>query len=167
MTDQQRWGALHASGANPVIHTHNLDRLVGEGCYFSQSVSPCPVSGPARTAMLTGHFIEKTGVRTNMDCNDSFQCPYPFYDELLAQKEYEVWYYGKFHFPESFAKIYTNPSERGHSVPELISKWEELYRLYLGDRTGRSVLRPEQLYVIVSIGKYLIRQLRWTAAMKS
>ena len=146
ITDQQRWDALNASGANSVICTPNLDRLVREGCYFSQAVSPCPVSGPARTAMLTGRFVETTGVRTNMDCNENHPCNYPTYDQLLVKNGYVAQYYGKFHSLESLAQVYTNPSERNYSAPELISNWERLYKLYLRDKIGTLFLKPGQVY---------------------
>ena len=146
VTDQQRWDALNASGVNPVIYTPNLDRLVQEGCYFSQAVSPCPVSGPARTAMLTGRFVEKTGIRTNMDCNKDLLNNYPSYDELLVENGYKAQYYGKFHSPKSLASVYTNPPEKDLSVTETISNWERLYRLYLKNEVEPRPLKPEQVY---------------------
>ena len=131
MTDQQRWDALRFSGANDIITTPNLDKLAATGAYFSQACSPCPVSGPARTSILTGRLTEKSGIRTNMDSDKDKQCEYKTFDQLLVANGYVAEYFGKFHSPDFMADCYSNPSEYGYQGTRLIKDWEKLYHFYL------------------------------------
>jgi len=133
MTDQQRWDALRFSGENNIIKTPNLDKLASEGAYFRQACSPCPVSGPARTSILTGRLTEKTGIQTNMDSDDNKPCSYKTFDQLLVENGYVSEYFGKFHSPEYMAKCYSNPSEYGFTGTKIIKDWEKLYHIYLAD----------------------------------
>jgi arylsulfatase A-like enzyme len=137
MTDQQRWDALRYSGANDIIQTPNLDKLAKNGAYFSQASSPCPVCCPARTSILTGRLIESTGIRTNMDADNDKKCIYKTFDQILASKGYVAEYIGKFHSPMDMAQVYSNPSQHGYQVPELIKSWEKLYRFYLNENTKK------------------------------
>ncbi len=146
MTDQQRWDAVRASGCNDIIRTPNLDRLFGESVYFRQAVSPCPVSGPARTAMFTGRFIETTGFRNNRDAENDSPCCHYSYDQLLAKAGYKVEYYGKFHSPSSLADSYSNESIYGYSGPSLILEWETLYRMYLAENTSWRPQKEGELF---------------------
>ena len=85
MTDQQAFSALGYSG-NTVIKTPNLDRLAGNGVYFSQAVTPCPVSVPARTSMLTGRLTETTRIRDNKDVVSNDGICYQTFDEILSKE---------------------------------------------------------------------------------
>ncbi|MBV5343747.1 sulfatase-like hydrolase/transferase, partial [bacterium] len=80
MTDQQAWDAVAYSG-NKLIKTPNLDRLASEGVNFSQAITACPVSVPARTSILTGRLTETTTIRENNDINSN-DCFYPTFDEI-------------------------------------------------------------------------------------
>jgi arylsulfatase A-like enzyme len=60
-TDQQRFDARGFAG-NTVIQTPNLDRLAQQGAYFSNAYTPCAVCGPARSSMLTGRRVDRTGI---------------------------------------------------------------------------------------------------------
>jgi len=137
MTDQQRWDALHYSGANNIIRTPNLDQLAATGAYFSQACSPCPVSGPARTAILTGRLIETNGIRTNSDADDNKATDYKTFDRLLNENGYVSEYIGKFHSPAQMAEMYSNPSEYGYSGSKLIKRWEKLYHFYLSENSKK------------------------------
>lgn len=137
MTDQQRWDALRYSGANDIIKTPNMDKLAREGAYFSQACSPCPVSGPARTSILTGRLTESTGIRTNGDSDDNKACDHRTYDQLLTEKGYVAEYYGKFHSPDYMANCYSNPSEYGYKGSKLIKDWEKLYHFYIAENVKK------------------------------
>ena len=145
MTDQQRWDAIHAAG-NTIIQTPNIDKLLQQGSYFPNAISPCPVSGPSRTSMLTGRFVETTGIRTNMDSDGSMDCKYKSYDELLVENGYTAEYYGKFHSPVNMASSYSNPPLFGFTPPSLIKKWELIYRLYLTANVKSKLLTEGELY---------------------
>lgn len=145
MTDQQRWDALRFSGANDIIQTPNLDKLARGGAYFSQACSPCPVSGPARTSILTGRLTENTGIRTNMDSDENKACDYKTYDQLLVANGYVAEYYGKFHSPDYMADCYSNPSEYGYEGTRLIKDWEKLYHFYLAQNIKKTQPKAGEL----------------------
>lgn len=145
MTDQQRWDALRYSGANDIIQTPNLDKLASEGAYFSQATSPCPVSGPARTSILTGKLIETTGIRTNYDADDNQKCESKSFDQILVDKGYVAEYYGKFHSPDYMAEAYSNPSQYGYKGSDLIKKWEKLYHFYLNENVKKRQAKVGEL----------------------
>ena len=145
MTDQQRWDALRYSGANAIIKTPNLDKLARNGAYFSQACSPCPVSGPARTSILTGRMTETTGIRTNMDSDDDKATSYKTFDQLLVANGYVAEYYGKFHSPSYMADCYSNPSEYGYQGSRLIKDWEKLYHYYLAQNIKKNQPKEGEL----------------------
>jgi arylsulfatase A-like enzyme len=144
MTDQQSWDAVGYAG-NKIIKTPHLDRLASEGVNFSQAVTGCPVSAPARTSILTGRLIETTTIRGNNDLTAN-DCFYPTFDEILAKKGYAVEYYGKFHSPYHMANVYTNPTVDGKSSFEQIVKWEPNYVDFLRKKIQKRPLKKDELY---------------------
>ncbi len=64
LTDQWRGDALGYAG-DKNIKTPNLDRFSKEAVNFTNAVSVCPVSTPARAALLTGRFPTSTGMTLN------------------------------------------------------------------------------------------------------
>lgn len=144
MTDQQAFSAAGYSG-NRVIKTPNLDRLASQGVNFSHAVTPCPVSCPARTSMLTGRLTETTTIRDNTDVTVN-DCYYPTYDEILVKRGYVAEYHGKFHSPEHMARVYTNPPVYGETGSRLITKWEPLYKQFLREKVNKRELRKNELY---------------------
>jgi arylsulfatase A-like enzyme len=145
MTDQQAFSALGYSG-NTAIKTPNLDRLASNGVYFSQAVTPCPVSAPARTSMLTGRLAETTGIRGNNDIESKDALYFQTYDEILTKCGYRSEYYGKFHSPEYMARVYKNPPVKGLTGTYPIIKWEPLYVEYLKKNIKKRELKPGELY---------------------
>ncbi|MEO1973714.1 MAG: sulfatase-like hydrolase/transferase, partial [Pirellulaceae bacterium] len=63
-TDQQRFDTIHSLG-NDLIHTPNIDRLVGEGVAFTQAYCQSPVCSPSRASFLTGRYPRTTRCRQN------------------------------------------------------------------------------------------------------
>ena len=121
VTDQQRFDALGFAG-NTVIKTPNLDRLARQGAYFRNAYTPCAVCGPARSSMLTGSTVERTGVNSNEQTyyyDGQGIMDMPTYDEILADNGYHCEYYGKWHALSSHAEVYENPiqyAENGNWV---------------------------------------------------
>lgn len=121
ITDQQRYDALGYAG-NEVIQTPNLDRLAEQGVFFRNAYTPCAVCGPARSSILTGSRVERTGVISN---NETYYnggegiMSMPTFDEILSENGWHSEYYGKWHALSSHAGVYENPvqaAENGKSV---------------------------------------------------
>lgn len=144
MTDQQAWDAVGYAG-NKLIKTPNLDRLASEGVNFSQAITPCAVSAPARTSILTGRLTEKTTIRGNTDAKTG-DCYYPTFDEILAKRGYTPEVYGKFHSPEHMARVYMNPPVKGMKGTTPIIQWEPLYVKYIQDNFKKRPLKPGEMY---------------------
>jgi hypothetical protein len=108
MTDQQRWDAMGCAG-NTVIKTPNLDRLAAQGARFARFYSSCPVCVPARTVILTGHALEATQIRGNVDQDKQNGPNLPTFDQVLLRGGYKGEYHGKWHSPYKFALDYTRP----------------------------------------------------------
>jgi len=107
MTDQQRWDAMRCAG-NLEISTPNLDRIAREGVMFSNAYSACPVSVPARTAILTGRTIFNNKVLGNSDSESDSVPKFQTFDMVLSSNGYHTEYYGKYHSPYQFARLYNN-----------------------------------------------------------
>lgn len=110
MTDQQRWDALGCAGEFPFLQTPNLDKLASQSAYFTNAYTPCAVSGPARSALLTGLLVEHTNVLTNeLTAQDPVANNFttqPTLDQVLAKEGYYTEYHGKWHAPVSWTDCY-------------------------------------------------------------
>ena len=97
-TDQQRYDTIRAAGF-PYMHTPNLDRLMREGCTFSQAYSPNPVCIPARHNILTGLSARHHGYDDNYFV-DPPPIPYglPTFAQILTDAGYAAAAIGKMHF---------------------------------------------------------------------
>ncbi len=60
MTDDQGYGDLGCHG-NPVLKTPNIDRLHAESVRL-KDYHVSPTCSPTRSALLTGHWTNRTGV---------------------------------------------------------------------------------------------------------
>lgn len=107
MTDQQRWDAMQCAG-NLEIKTPNMDRIAREGVLFVNAYSACPVSVPARTAILTGRTIFNNKVLDNNAVESDSVPKHATFDQVLADNGYRTEYYGKWHAPYQFASKYKN-----------------------------------------------------------
>lgn len=100
-TDQQRVDSIHALGGG-VAQTPHIDRLVREGTVFSSAYTPCAECVPARAAMITGMYADKTGCGSNADSMPP--CDQPTFMSRLAQAGYHTHGVGKCHFtPDPWA----------------------------------------------------------------
>ncbi|NQY62917.1 MAG: sulfatase-like hydrolase/transferase [Alteromonadaceae bacterium] len=121
MVDQMRFDAMSRAG-NTVLQTPNIDKLAREGVAFNNAYTTVAVCGPARSAVLTGHTAENTGVNTNektYEYNKTEVMTQPTFDEILTNQGYHAEYYGKWHSMTKHTKVYKNPvlaSEKGRSI---------------------------------------------------
>lgn len=121
MVDQMRFDAMSRAG-NIVLQTPNIDKLAREGVAFNNAYTTVAVCGPARSAVLTGHTAENTGVNTNEKTYlyDKIEVmTQPTFDEILTSQGYHAEYYGKWHSMTKHTKVYKNPqmsSKKGRSI---------------------------------------------------
>jgi choline-sulfatase len=92
-TDQQRFDSLGVHG-NPLGLTPNLDRMARTGTHFDHAFTPQPVCAPARAALQTGQYQNRTGVYRN-EC--VLPPGIPTLAHHFAAAGYETSYVGKWH----------------------------------------------------------------------
>ncbi len=160
MTDQQRWDAMRCAG-NLGIKTPNMDRIAREGVQFTNAYSACPVSVPARTAILTGRTIFNNKVLNNNDVESDSVPKHPTFDQVLAENGYHTEYYGKWHAPYQFATKYknevktTNKDKHAKNVQSNV----DAFRAYLTEKFG-SARKPNanELIDFMSLRPYVALQ---------
>ncbi len=160
MTDQQRWDAMRCAG-NLGIKTPNMDRIAREGVQFTNAYSACPVSVPARTAILTGRTIFNNKVLNNNDVESDSVPTHPTFDQVLAENGYRTEYYGKWHSPYQFATKYknevktTNKDKHAKNVQSNV----DAFRQYLTEKFG-SARKPNanELIDFMSLRPYVALQ---------
>lgn len=103
ITDQQTREALSCRGW-PGVLTPNLDRLVAEGLWFTHSVCPSPVCGPARASIATGHYPTRHGLIYNHDERfvDDEAARLPTFADGLRSAGMEPYWIGKWHASEFY-----------------------------------------------------------------
>ncbi|UCG31858.1 MAG: sulfatase-like hydrolase/transferase [Phycisphaerales bacterium] len=94
LTDDQAPNTLGIEG-NPIIRTPELDRLAGEGAYFSRAYVPIPQCAPSRAAILTGLYPHQNGVLRNEDA--SLRPDAVTFSRLFKQNGYACGLVGKWH----------------------------------------------------------------------
>ncbi|MHC1705716.1 MAG: sulfatase-like hydrolase/transferase [Tenuifilaceae bacterium] len=150
MTDQQRYDALSIAG-NTVLKTPNLDRLAKQGVYFKNAYTPCAVSGPARSCILTGTTVENNGVKTNGHTYDFVQeglMTMPTFDEILSSKGYRCEYYGKWHVLSSHAEIYKNPTKTAKNGKSVFGNQGQalIYYDYIDEKSPKRNVEAGELF---------------------
>ena len=138
MTDQQRWDAMQCAG-NLEIKTPNMDRIAREGVQFMNAYSACPVSVPARTAILTGRTIFNNKVLDNNAVESDSVPKFQTFDQVLAANGYRTEYYGKWHSPYQFASKYknevktTNKDKHAPNVKSNVEAFREYLTKFYGE----------------------------------
>lgn len=125
VSDNQSW--CHTSFAgDPVVETPGFDRVAREGVYFENAFAPSPSCTPARSAILSGQDMWRTGeggvLHGNLPGN------LPLMTDLLREAGYAVAYTGKGWGPGRWNLLgrKQNPTgesynrERDDAVPENI-----------------------------------------------
>lgn len=91
--DQLRYDVLGCMGDSKAI-TPNIDKLVSEGVYFTNSVSVSPVCAPHRASLFTGKYSSSTGMVVNeLRMNPNHKT----IAHVLNEEGYETGYIGKWH----------------------------------------------------------------------
>ena len=99
MPDQLRADFLSCYGAN-FIQTPHIDSLCVRGVRYADACTPSPVCVPARSVLLTGINVIRTGVLSNGQFlrPDLLVCGIPTWPEMLSQSGYATSAIGKMHF---------------------------------------------------------------------
>jgi arylsulfatase A-like enzyme len=101
LTDQQHWETIAARGAGHV-RTPALDELARRSTSFAHSYCASPLSGPSRSAILTGRMPSETGVTDNgLAVRDGIPNLGQWFTE---NSDYETFYAGKWHLPRPFGR---------------------------------------------------------------
>ncbi len=150
ITDQQRYDALSMAG-NSVLETPNLDRLAKQGVYFENAYSACAVCAPARSSILTGCTVERTGMRRNDRAyyyEDEPVMTMPTFDEILAENGYHCEYYGKWHSQTSHTTVYQNPKQASKNGKSVFGPGGQkfVHLDYLDEQVPKRELKPGELY---------------------
>jgi len=96
IADQQRYDTINALGYDYMI-TPNLDRLVKEGCSFTNCYSHNPVCMPARHDLLIGMPASTHGYYANKKkCIDDYEAP--TIPRVFGSNSYRTAAIGKSHF---------------------------------------------------------------------
>jgi len=123
LTDDQRWDAIGYAG-NQIIQTPEMDKLAGEGTFFTRAFVTTPICAASRASIFTGLYERTHGYTFQQG---PLKEPYvkKSYPVVLRQAGYYTGFFGKFgvEYPEAEilfdeAEIYdrnTNyPDRRGY-----------------------------------------------------
>ena len=99
MPDQLRADFLSCYGAN-FIQIPHIDSLCVRGVRYADACTPSPLCVPARSVLLTGINVIRTGVLSNGQFlrPDLSVCGIPTWPEMLSQSGYATSAIGKMHF---------------------------------------------------------------------
>ncbi len=101
VTDQQNIDTISATGCQ-YVRTPNMDKLVKNGIFFTESYCTYPVCGPARSSLFTGRMPTETGVIEN-GCRITEGMP-NLGQWLRNYGGYDTVYCGKWHIPFSWQR---------------------------------------------------------------
>jgi len=102
LVDDLGYGDLSCQGFAADIETPNIDRLLNNGCRFTNFYANSNVSSPSRAALLTGCYPDKVGVpgviRTHEDDSWGYLSPSAvLLPQVLKQSGYRSAIIGKWH----------------------------------------------------------------------
>ena len=129
MTDQQRYDTINALGFN-YMTTPNLDRLVDEGCSFTNAYTTNPICCPARHTFFSGLSSLEHDIADN-DFNARLAPDIVTFPRILSQGGYVTEAIGKMHFQPMREHHGFQRLRLMEEVPE--NRYEDDYLLHLKD----------------------------------
>lgn len=108
ITDDQGYGDLGFTG-NPVVQTPHLDRLAKESSQL-KDYHVAPTCSPTRSALLTGHWTNRTGVWHTVNGRSMLRENEITVGQLLKDHGYATGIFGKWHLGDNFPY---RPQDRG------------------------------------------------------
>lgn len=100
ITDDQGYGDFGFTG-NPHVKTPNLDSFAEESIRFT-NFHVCPVSAPTRSALMTGRYSLRTGVRDTYNGGAMMASSEVTIAEVLKSKGYITGHFGKWHLGDNY-----------------------------------------------------------------
>lgn len=108
LTDDQGYGDLGCHG-NPVIKTPNIDKLFEESISLSD-YHVAPTCSPTRSALLTGHWTNRTGVWHTINGRSMLRANEVTIGQLFKDAGYQTGMFGKWHLGDNYPY---RPEDRG------------------------------------------------------
>ncbi|MBL9189649.1 MAG: arylsulfatase [Opitutaceae bacterium] len=108
ITDDQGYGDLGFTG-NPVVKTPHLDRLASESSQL-KDYHVAPTCSPTRSALLTGHWTNRTGVWHTVNGRSMLRENEVTLGQMLKAHGYATGMFGKWHLGDNYPY---RPEDRG------------------------------------------------------
>ncbi|MBT7215742.1 MAG: sulfatase-like hydrolase/transferase, partial [Verrucomicrobia bacterium] len=108
MTDDQGYGDLSCHG-NPVLKTPNIDKLYGESVRL-KDYHVAPTCSPTRSALLTGHWTNRTGVWHTIMGRSMLREDEVTIGQIFKDGGYSTGMFGKWHLGDNYP---FRPEDRG------------------------------------------------------
>ncbi len=108
ITDDQGYGDLSCHG-NPTLKTPHLDRLHGESVRLTD-YHVAPTCAPTRSALLTGHWTNRTGVWHTIMGRSMLRANEVTLGNILGDAGYATAMFGKWHLGDNYPY---RPEDRG------------------------------------------------------
>lgn len=108
ITDDQGYGDLGFTG-NPVIKTPHIDQLATESSQLTD-YHVAPTCSPTRSALLTGHWTDRTGVWHTVNGRSMLRENEVTIGQLLKDHGYATGMFGKWHLGDNYPY---RPEDRG------------------------------------------------------
>ncbi|MEE2640460.1 MAG: arylsulfatase [Planctomycetota bacterium] len=108
LTDDQGYGDVGCHG-NPVIKTPNIDTLCGESTSFTD-YHVAPTCSPTRSALLTGHWTNRTGVWHTVNGRSMLRANEVTLGQFFKEAGYQTGMFGKWHLGDNYPY---RPEDRG------------------------------------------------------
>ncbi len=108
ITDDQGYGDLGHTG-NPIIRTPHIDNLADESSNLTD-YHVAPTRSPARAALLTGRWTDRTGVWHTVNGRSMLRENEVTLAQMLKDAGYAAGYFGKWHLGDNYPY---RPEDRG------------------------------------------------------
>lgn len=108
MSDDQGYGDLACTG-NPIIKTPNIDQLASESSGLSD-YHVAPTCSPTRSALLTGHWTNRTGVWHTIMGRSMLRENEVTVGQMFSDAGYQTGMFGKWHLGDNYPY---RPEDRG------------------------------------------------------
>ncbi|MBL9203243.1 MAG: arylsulfatase [Opitutaceae bacterium] len=131
ITDDQGYGDLGFTG-NPVVKTPHIDRLAAESSQLTD-YHVAPTCSPTRSALLTGHWTNRTGVWHTVNGRSMLRENEITLGQLLKAHGYATGMFGKWHLGDNypyraedrgFTEVYRHGGGGVGQTPDL---WDNSY----------------------------------------